>query len=76
MTEYPKGTLENLKVKWQKTSTFYYQNTKYQKAENIQSFFQRVYDGIEDKDILIVTHGGVSIPLYCFFKGKFQQQAS
>lgn len=55
----------------------YYQNTKYQRAENIQSFFQRVYDGIEDictehgdKDILIVTHGGTSIPLYCFFKSE------
>lgn len=52
----------------------YYQNIEYQKAENIKKFFLRVYGGIEDictkyedKDILIVTHGGVSIPLYCFF---------
>ncbi len=54
----------------------YKQNNKYKKAENIKDFFQRVYDFLDrikaeykDKRILIVAHGGVSIPVYCYFKG-------
>lgn len=54
----------------------YKQNMQYQKAENIRKFFQRVYeflDGIhlkyKDKRILLVAHGGISIPVYCYFNG-------
>lgn len=53
----------------------YHKNIKYKTAENIQDFFKRVYAAMEeylikykDKDILIVTHGGVNIASYCFFK--------
>lgn len=54
----------------------YKQNIQYQKAENIKKFFQRVYSSLDDihlkyenKQILIVAHAGVSIPVYCYFKG-------
>lgn len=52
----------------------YYKNEKYQKAENIQIFFERIYNFLNDiiekysdKNVLIVGHGGVSIPVTCFF---------
>ncbi len=54
----------------------YRQNNKYQKAENIRDFFERVYTFLDklkvkypDKTILIVAHGGISIPVYCYFNG-------
>lgn len=52
----------------------YYKNEEYQRAENIQVFFNRVYEFLNDivnkysdKNILIVGHGGISIPVACFF---------
>ena len=52
----------------------YYKNDIYEKAENIQVFFKRVYDFLDDiikkypdKNILIVAHGGISIPVACYF---------
>ncbi len=52
----------------------YYENKTYERAENVQNFFDRIYNFLEDiikenvdKNILIVGHGGVSIPIYCFF---------
>jgi broad specificity phosphatase PhoE len=52
----------------------YYKNNNYKSAENIQEFFKRVYDFLDDiiekyhdKNILIVAHGGVSIPIACYF---------
>ena len=59
-------------------STFwsYKQNLKYDKAENIRDFFGRVYDFLDSikneyagKRILIVAHGGISIPVKCYFEG-------
>ena len=54
----------------------YKQNNKYNKAENIRVFFKRVYDFLDDikekykgKKILIVSHGGISIPIKCYFNG-------
>lgn len=54
----------------------YKQNIQYQKAENIREFFQRVYGFLDDmhlkykdKQILLVAHGGISIPVYCYFNG-------
>lgn len=54
----------------------YKQNRQYQKAENIREFFQRVYGFLDavslkypDKRILLVAHGGISIPVYCYFNG-------
>ncbi len=52
----------------------YYKNEQYQQAENIQMFFERIYNFLNDivkkyngKNVLIVAHGGVSIPVACFF---------
>ena len=52
----------------------YYENMQFQSAENIQVFFQRVYNFLNDiikkyhgKNILLVAHGGVSIPVACYF---------
>lgn len=52
----------------------YYKNEKYNSAENIQEFFKRVYSFLDeitkkykDKNVLLVTHGGVSISIDCFF---------
>ena len=54
----------------------YKQNIQYQKAENIRTFFERVYNFIDDiqlkykeKKVLLVAHGGISIPIYCYFNG-------
>ena len=52
----------------------YKKNYKYEKAENIREFFDRIYRTLDeiikkykDKNILIVSHGGVSIPVNCYF---------
>lgn len=54
----------------------YKKDLKYEKAENIKVFFERVYKFLEkikeeyaDKRILIVAHGGISIPVNCYFNG-------
>lgn len=54
----------------------YKQNNNYEKAENIKTFFERVYNFLDrikdeyvDKRILIVAHGGISIPVNCYFNG-------
>ena len=54
----------------------YEQNNKYEKAENIKDFFKRVYNFLDriqneykDKRVLIVAHGGISIPINCYFNG-------
>ena len=50
------------------------QNKQYEQAENVRSFLERVYNVIEKvkknyakKDVLIVTHAGVSAMIYCYF---------
>ena len=52
----------------------YYINEKYNQAENIQNFFERIYNFLndiiekyQDMNVLIVAHGGVSIPVNCYF---------
>ena len=52
----------------------YYKNDYYESAENIQEFFKRVYSFLDDiinkykdKSILVVAHGGISIPIRCYF---------
>lgn len=54
----------------------YKQNIKYDKAENIRTFFKRVYSFLDsikneysEKRILVVSHGGISIPVKCYFEG-------
>jgi len=52
----------------------YKANKKYEKAENIKEFFDRIYEFLDEiketyknKRVLIVTHGGVSISVKCYF---------
>lgn len=54
----------------------YKKNIRYETAENIQNFFKRIYSFLDDiivkhrdMNILLVTHGGVSIPVDCYFNG-------
>ena len=54
----------------------YKKDYKYKEAENIKDFFKRIYGFIDsikeeykDKRILVVAHGGVSIPFGCYFTG-------
>ena len=54
----------------------YNDTTKYKEAENIKDFFKRIYDYLDyikeeyqDKTILLVTHGGVSKAINCYFNG-------
>ena len=54
----------------------YRQNLQYKKAENIQDFFERIFNILshireqyKGRKVLIVSHGGVSIPVKCFFDG-------
>ena len=54
----------------------YKKNIKYDRAENIVDFFNRIYSFLDelkekyfDKNVLIVSHGGVSIPIECYFNG-------
>ncbi len=54
----------------------YEKNIVYEKAENIRYFFKRVASFLDDvkkeykdKNILLATHGGVSIAIDCYFNG-------
>ena len=60
----------------------YYINEKYLEAECVQDFFKRIYDFLDDitkkykdKNVLLVTHGGVSLPVHCYFS-KFIPEGS
>lgn len=50
------------------------QNKQYKQAENVRTFFERVSNTIKkvkndyaEKNVLIVTHSGVSAMIYCYF---------
>ena len=54
----------------------YSKNLKFEKAENIQDFFKRVFDFLDnikeiynDKNVLLVIHGGVSVVINAYFEG-------
>lgn len=54
----------------------YYDNTEYVEVEDIRVFFRRIYDYLDylkikylDKTILLVTHGGVTKVIDCYFNG-------
>lgn len=54
----------------------YYANATYERAENIQDFYKRISDYLDelkvkykDKRILLVSHGGVSRMVNCYFNG-------
>ena len=54
----------------------YSKNLKYERAENIQDFFKRVFDFLDsikenckNKNVLLVIHGGVSVAVHAYFEG-------
>ena len=54
----------------------YEKNVKYKKAENIQDFYKRIYAFIDDakqryndKTVLLVIHGGISVAINAYFFG-------
>ena len=54
----------------------YEKNYNYENIEPIQSLFKRIYDFLDDitqkykdKSVVLVTHGGVSQPVECYFHG-------
>lgn len=58
----------------------YYKNMQFERAENIQVFFQRVYNFLNDiitkydsKNVLLVAHGGISIPVACYFNDNIPE---
>lgn len=60
----------------------YYDNKKYKYAENVRDFFSRIYNFLDelikkhwDKNILIVTHGGVGLSALCYFNNKIPKES-
>lgn len=58
----------------------YYKNKQYEKVECMKTFFERIYsflDDIKNKyqdlNILLVTHGGVSVAINCYFNNNIPQ---
>ena len=51
----------------------YYDTTKYEKAENIEHLFNRVFKFLKEKykvkTILLVTHEGITKAINCYFNG-------
>ena len=54
----------------------YHQNEEVKQGEKIQDFFGRVFESLEeieknykDKNVLLVTHGGVARAIDCYFNG-------
>lgn len=55
----------------------YYENKQYEKAECMKDFFERIYSFLDDiktkyegLNILLVTHGGVSVAINCYFNNN------
>lgn len=53
----------------------YQKNMNYEKAENIQEFFKRIYNFLDDitsknfNNVLIVCHAGIEKAIECYFNG-------
>lgn len=54
----------------------YKRNLDYGKVESLKKLFNRVYETMErikeeyiGKNVLIVSHGGISVPIECYFNG-------
>lgn len=69
------GEFEGEKIKFDEFWD-YNAHPRYQKVETIQeiisrisNFLDRIKEEYKDKNILLVTHGGVSIAINCYFKG-------
>lgn len=76
ITERNFGKIEGHKINDYNFNEFwdYNKNIKYEDIETMHELFDRVYGFIEDmiskyknKNILIVSHGGVGLPFYCYF---------
>lgn len=59
----------------------YHKNLKYNKAENVQDFFKRIYDFLDElkanysnNNILIVCHGGVTKAIECYVNGMMKDE--
>lgn len=59
----------------------YNKNLKYTKAENIQEFFKRIYEFLDeikirysDKNVLIVCHAGITKAIECYAKGMMKDE--
>lgn len=59
----------------------YDKNIRYEKAENVQEFFYRVYDFLNeiknkysDKNVLIVCHAGVTKAIECYANGMMKDE--
>ncbi len=59
----------------------YNKNLKYAKAENVQDFFSRIYNFLDeiktnysDKNILIVCHAGVTKAINCYANGMMKDE--
>lgn len=61
---------------------WYYEKCEtYEKAENTREFFQRIYKCLDEikhqyknKNVLIVTHGGVIKAIECYFHGLLKDE--
>lgn len=69
------GEFEGEKIKFDEFWDYNVQ-PKYQKVETIKeiisrisNFLDKIKEEYKDKKILLVTHGGVSIAINCYFKG-------
>lgn len=78
ITERDYGEFEGLNKKEFNFIDFwtYSKNLKYNSSENIQDFFKRIFDFLDeikekykDKTVLIVIHGGVSVAVNSYFEG-------
>ena len=76
------GELEGLKYDQYDNEILwdYYKNKQYEKAECMKEFFERIYSFCEDIEtkyqdlnILLVTHGGVSVALNCYFNNNIPE---
>ncbi len=59
----------------------YSKNIKYERAENIQEFFNRIYKFLDEvknkynnKNVLIVCHGGVTKAIKCYADGMMSDE--
>ena len=69
------GEFEGKKIKFDEFWD-YNAHPRYQRAETIQEIISRISNFLDkikgeykDKNVLLVTHGGVSIAINCYFKG-------
>ena len=58
----------------------YTKNLNYYKAENVQEFFKRIYDFLDEitkkeyEKVLIVCHAGVEKAIECYFNGLMKDE--